>query len=1030
MNGNFLSGLRGRMVACGLVLAVAWAVSACGGGGGDDGPAPVPPVPPAPLAISIQAIEPQYPVEGQAASFTAVASGGQGVQLTYSWEFGDGQWSSDRTPINRYRAAGTYAVRLTVDDGHQHRAVATSSVIVDRVNAVMASASTMVPNLGQQVSFRASGQGLDPLSYAWDFGDGGTSAEKDPTHAFVEKGTYKVALTMTDGHGHSNPSTLQVNVMTDAPTLAFKKMPETIFTNSWGEFIVEPNLTGDRLLWDFGDGSKNVSTSWTVQHQFTKAGSYVITVVKTDPAGQTATVSATVTVKNPPAPSGVTISSNQLVVGESALLKLTGYAGSNYLLDYAWDFGDGTRAAATGQNHGAEHRYEKPGSYVVTLTVTDTFGQSATATATIGVGAAQMLHLLAGADLPSSSVDGAGKDARFRAPTGMAFDAAGDLYIADTDNQAIRRMKPDGSVSTVISKTSGPAPSCTANDGNAIYNPSSVGFDGQGNLLVLVACSSWIVQIASDGAITRRGVYDPLSSDRGRGMVVDRAGNTYIVVAGSAIQKMSPTGETTIFAGNPKLCEDIDGVGKEADFCFKGYASSSLAIDGDDNLYAITANAVRKVTPDGTVRTLTGSWNQSGYVDGPAIDARFGNLTSIAVDKSRNVYLADSTNNVVRKLSASGEVTTVSDPIRASASPYESSISIAVDATGTVFLADAKSQLIRKLNPGRTWTTVAGREPNTEVPLPIVDGLGSQAAFFRPTGVVQGRSGNFYVADSDHSAIRKITPEGMTSTLARIPYRLTTVTTLGWPLSDVPSLGALAVDEDENVYVADAMNSVIRKIAPNGAQSVVAGTEGLPGKADGPANIASFNHPMGIAIDAARNLYVADTFNHSVRKISAEGEVTTIAGRPLIFGATNGAGTKASFRYPTSLVVDGQGRLFVADSGNNIIRKIMPDGTVSTVMGRAGETSVNRSRGVYSRSLSSLALDSGNGNLFFVDEASNTINVMMPDDSVHGVVGGGEGRISTGDLPGQLRSPRGVAVTADHQLVITSANAVLITSGF
>jgi sugar lactone lactonase YvrE len=201
------------------------------------------------------------------------------------------------------------------------------------------------------------------------------------------------------------------------------------------------------------------------------------------------------------------------------------------------------------------------------------------------------------------------------------------------------------------------------------------------------------------------------------------------------------------------------------------------------------------------------------------------------------------------------------------------------------------------------------------------------------SGLTIDSAGNVYVADSGNNTIRKITPSGLVSTLAGTAGVMGSNDGLGGSASfSIPS--GLTADSVGNIYVADLGNATIRKISPAGAVSTLAGTAGVTGYADGVGPAASFYVPAALAIDGAGNVYVADMYVSNIRKITPASVVSTFAGGG--WGSADGVGAAASFKAPHGLATDSAGNVYVADSGNNVVRKISPAGVVSTVAGTAG----------------------------------------------------------------------------------------------
>ena len=193
---------------------------------------------------------------------------------------------------------------------------------------------------------------------------------------------------------------------------------------------------------------------------------------------------------------------------------------------------------------------------------------------------------------------------------------------------------------------------------------------------------------------------------------------------------------------------------------------------------------------------------------------------------------------------------------------------------------------------------------------------------------------NVYVGDFYNQTIRKITPDGMVTTLAGLAGTSGVNNGTGDAARfSYPS--RVAVDRGGNVYVADTDNFAIRKITPAGVVTTLAGLAGTSGTNDGTGSLARFNQPFGVAVDASTNVYVADTGNHAIRKITPAGVVTTLAGLAGTTGNTNGTGTAARFNGPAGIAVDGNTNIYVGDTYNHQLRKITPAGVVTTVGGFA-----------------------------------------------------------------------------------------------
>ncbi len=317
-----------------------------------------------------------------------------------------------------------------------------------------------------------------------------------------------------------------------------------------------------------------------------------------------------------------------------------------------------------------------------------------------------------------------------------------------------------------------------------------------------------------------------------------------------------------------------------------------------------------------TVSTFAGG-RYVGTSDGVGTSASFYSPRGVATDAAGNVYVTDNWTGLIRKISPTAVVTTLAGndkiDMDGRGTTFWYPAGIAVDASGYLYVADSHNNRIRKVSPEGAVTTFAGTGVRG-----YADGPGAVAEFYNPEGVALDASGNLYVADLHNNRIRKISPEGVVSTVAGSGAS---------GADDGKGANAsfnspydVAVDAIGNVYVADTHNNLIRKINRGGVVSTLAGS-GAQGAADGRGNAASFYRPVGLGIDASGNIYVADGNNYKIRKVTAQGVVTTLAGSGE-FGSDNGPGATATFAGPSDVAADISGNLYVAD-GNTLIRKIV-----------------------------------------------------------------------------------------------------------
>jgi sugar lactone lactonase YvrE len=342
-----------------------------------------------------------------------------------------------------------------------------------------------------------------------------------------------------------------------------------------------------------------------------------------------------------------------------------------------------------------------------------------------------------------------------------------------------------------------------------------------------------------------------------------------------------------------------------------GIAQSSCKKQKQDNLPQTAGNV--------SVSTFAGSGNY-GFAEGEAKSAAFYEPYDVAADANGNVYVADWRNTRIRKITAAGIVSTLAGngdhgyaDGNGSTAKFYNPEGIATDDQGNVFVADTYNNRIRKITNSGVVSTIAGSGVSG-----YEEGNGTTAKFAKPTGITTDGQGNLFVTDRFNYRIRKITSAGIVSTIAGNGIRgfangNSTTGMFNDPIG-------IVVDSRQNIYVADAGNNRIRKVTPTGDLSTFAGS-GEEGIADGNGSVAKFSGPYGIGIDAQDNIYIADAGNNCIRKITPSGVVSTLAGS-LFSGYEDGKGSSAKFNSPFGVKTDKQGNVYVADWGNNRIRKI------------------------------------------------------------------------------------------------------------
>jgi len=604
-----------------------------------------------------------------------------------------------------------------------------------------------------------------------------------------------------------------------------------------------------------------------------------------------------------------------------------------------------------------------------------------------------VLSLVAGTGVAGFAGDGGpATSAQLNSPSSIAVDSAGNVYLADSGNYCIRKIS-NGVISTVagdgtpgFSGDGGPA--ISAKLGGPIYLSTgvsiitelgkiSIAVDSAGSLYIADPANSNIRKV-TNGIITtfvgelgpHAGVnYTTLSLPQG--VAVDTAGNLYIAdTYDNQILKVS-NGTAYIMAGSGTLGYSGDnGAALSAELS----RPFGVAVDAAGNLFiADTLNyRIRKVS-GGVITTVAGNGVVGFAGDGgPATSAQLAGLTGVTVDSEGNLYIADAGDGRVRRVS-NGVITTVAgggvgDNGPAASAWLSYAEGVAADPTGNVYIADTVNNRVRKVSNGMI-STVAG---NGTLGYDGDNGPATSAELQQPGGVAVDSAGNLYIADTLNNRVRKVS-NGVISTVAGDG-------THGFSGDNGAAVSAelafpfgVAVDSAGNLYIADTANNRVRKVS-NGVITTFAGG----------ASAVQLDEPEGVAVDPAGNVYIADTGNNRVRKVS-NGVISTVAGSGTSgYSGDGGPASSAALADPTGVVVDAADNLYIADEGNNRVRKVA-NGVIATIAGSGatGKTGggFDGDGGPATSALLSgpegVAVDSA-GNVYVCDTGNNRIRLLTP----------------------------------------------------
>jgi uncharacterized protein (TIGR03437 family) len=897
-----------------------------------------------------------------------------------------------------------------------------------------------------------------------------------------------------------------------------------------------------------GSGGSTGSASFSVEENTAFASRLGTATI----AGRTFTVFQSGREDNESPEIVVTDPPTSTIANTSGSISLAGTTrDNNAVTSIAWATDRGAAGAATltaGTRWAVAAVPLAPGTNIITITARDAAGNLGRASLTVTSRPEAALVTVAGTGVRGASGDGGPATlALISRPIRIDFDGAGNLYLTDSDNNTIRKVTPQGVISTIAGK---PGEFGFSGDGgpatSALLNfPIGVAVDAAGNIYIcdagntrirkLAAATGVITTIAGNGTAGFGGDGGPGTSaqlNMPQNVAVDKDSNVYISDFGNhRIRKVNASDgmiNTVVGTGTAGFSGD-GGPALQAQI----NSPNNVWVDRNGNLIVCDPGnfRIRRVGTDGNINTIAGRGQGFGGDGGPATDALINVPVGAIADQAGNVYFSDRANHRVRKIAAgTNTITTIAgtgtagfngEGIASLASMLSAPTGLALDPAGNLFIGDRDNGRVRKLvsasasdvtppavaitapTTAGTFTTTngalnlagnasdnsavfqvlwsndrGGRGPaagTTSWSVPNItllaglnnltvtaidpsgntssarlavtfnpsliltalagaggpgesgDGGAAIAARLSPFGLGTDSSDNLLVADDEAHRVRRISPAGIINAFAGNGA-------LGSSGDGAAAINAamniptdVVVDANGNAFISDSNNNRVRRVAPNGTITTYAGT-GIAdfGGDNGPATQAHLNSPVGLALDAAGNLFIADSGNARIRKVNAaNGTITTVAGNGLIgFSGDGGPATQATFKRPFGVAVDRNGVLYILDRSDSRIRRVATDGVVTTIAG-TGQPGYNGD----DQQASTAQINGGGfmttdaaGNLYFADFLSHRVRKITVGTGVittvagNGIPGiGGDG----GDpLRAQIFLPTDVAIDSSGNLFV------------
>ncbi|MBS1874187.1 MAG: SMP-30/gluconolactonase/LRE family protein [Acidobacteria bacterium] len=645
--------------------------------------------------------------------------------------------------------------------------------------------------------------------------------------------------------------------------------------------------------------------------------------------------------------------------------------------------------------------------------------------------------------------NGPGTSALLWSPQGVSVDNSGTLYLADSGDGRIRKLTPSGTITTIAGSTvgfggdNGPAGSAQ------LAYPSKAVLGPNGDLLIVDTSNQRVRRVSTTGTITTiAGTGTPGAAGDGdlaanaqlndpRDIAVDRTGAILVLDSNNArLRRFTVGGKISTVAGSGVLGYFGDqGPAVQAQLA----SPKAFALDAAGNIYIADTgnNRIRKVTTDGSIYTVAGVGSPGFTGDGGSASlASVRAPAGVAADGLGNVFIADTGNHRIRKIASNGVISTIAggasagfagDNGPASAALLNGPTSISVDLSGAVYFADSGNHRIRRISPQGVIATVAGSDPAAGD-----GGPSAKALLFQPSGVAFDSSGNLYIADTSNHRVRRVATDGTITTAAGNGVAGYSGDNAYANRAQLSSPDGLAFDSAGNLYIADSGNHVVRRITA-GIISTYAGS-GTPGNTGdgGMATLATFYQPNAVAVDRAGNVYIVDSGNNRIRVVDRAGNIGPFAGDANGtpgYAGDNQPARYARFDYPRGIAIDASNNVYIADYFNNRIRRVEAGTLNITTYAGTGASGFSGDGGPASQARlflpAGLAFDASN-NLFVADLLNDRIRAIAPNGYIRTIAGAGD----LGDpgegvsaLGAMLNSPRAVAADVQGNVYFSDQDA-------